>query len=90
MMVIGSCGDLSLAKAREGVNELSSRVSLGHDPAREKQEPKAETLAKIEAEKNAMRVSGLAAEYFTRKILPRWKCKHPGKPDHALLEIFRP
>ena len=32
-------------------------------------------LAKMEAEKNAMRVSELAAEYFERQILPRWK--HP-------------
>ena len=29
----------------------------------------------MEAEKNAMRVSELAAEYFERQILPRWK--HP-------------
>lgn len=75
MMVIGSYADLSLSKAREKVKELSARVALGYDPAAEKQERKAGALAKIEAEKNAIRVSDLAAEYFTRQILPRWK--HP-------------
>ncbi len=74
-MVIGSYAELSLSKARETAKELSARVALGYDVAGEKQERKAEALAKIEAEKNAMRVSELAAEYFERQILPRWK--HP-------------
>ena len=74
-MHIGSYRELSLSKARETAKELSARVALGNDVAGEKQERKAEALAKMEAEKNAMRVSELAAEYFERQILPRWK--HP-------------
>lgn len=74
-MHIGSYSELSLSKARETAKELSARVALGHDVAGEKQERKAEALAKMEAEKNAIRVSELAAEYFERQILPRWK--HP-------------
>ncbi|MDE9518751.1 tyrosine-type recombinase/integrase [Xenorhabdus bovienii] len=74
-MNLGTYADLSLAKARELTRELSARVSLGYDVAGEKQERKAEALAKIEAKKNAIKVSDLAAEYFERQILPRWK--HP-------------
>lgn len=74
-MLIGSYADLSLSKAREVAKELSARIALGYDVAAEKQIRKAEALAKIEAEKNALRVSDLAAEYFQRQILPRWK--HP-------------
>lgn len=68
-MVIGSYSELSLSKARETAKELSARVALGYDVAAEKQERKAEALAKMEAEKNAMRVSDLASEYFERQIL---------------------
>ncbi len=74
-MLIASYSELSLAKAREAAKELSARVALGYDVAAEKQGRKAEALAKIETEKSAMRVSELAAEYFERQILPRWK--HP-------------
>ncbi|STI93481.1 integrase [Escherichia coli] len=63
-MLIGSYSELSLSKARETAKELSARVALGYDVAAEKQERKAEALAKMEAEKNAMRVSDLASEYF--------------------------
>ncbi|MFJ1219470.1 tyrosine-type recombinase/integrase [Yersinia enterocolitica] len=75
VMLMGSYSELSLAKARYIAKELSARVALGYDVAAEKQERKAEALAKMEAEKNAMHVSELAAEYFERQILPRWK--HP-------------
>lgn len=75
VMMIGSYAELSLARARETAKELAARVALGYDVAGEKQERKAAALAKMEAEKNAMRVSALAAEYFERQILPRWK--HP-------------
>ncbi|HER1265287.1 TPA: tyrosine-type recombinase/integrase [Salmonella enterica subsp. enterica serovar 28:e,h:z6] len=74
-MMIGSYSDLSLASARATVKQLAARVALGHDVTREKQEQKAEALSKIEEEKNALRVSKLAAEYFERQILNRWK--HP-------------
>ncbi|HCB1414592.1 MULTISPECIES: tyrosine-type recombinase/integrase [Enterobacter cloacae complex] len=74
-MWIGSYGDLSLAKARERARELSARVALGYDVAGEKQERKASTLAKIEKEKNARRVSDLALEYYGKQIVGRWK--HP-------------
>lgn len=75
VMVLGSYIDLSLAKARELTKELSARVSLGYDVAMEKKERKAEALAKIESEKNAIKLSDLASEYYQRQILPRWK--HP-------------
>ncbi|MEH5788056.1 tyrosine-type recombinase/integrase [Citrobacter braakii] len=74
-MLIGSYSDLSLSKARATVKELAAHVALGHDVAGEKQTRKAEALARMEEEKNALRVSDLAAEYFQRQILPRWK--HP-------------
>lgn len=74
-MQIGSYGELSLAKARETAKELSARVALGFDVAGEKQERKADALEKMEQEKNALRVAELAAEYFERQIMGRWK--HP-------------
>lgn len=75
VMLIGYYSSISLAKAREITKELSARVALGHDVAGEKQERKAEALKKMEEEKHALRVSELAAEYFERQILNRWK--HP-------------
>jgi integrase len=75
VMVIGTYAELSLAKARETARELSARVSLGYDVAGEKQERKAEALAKIEDEKNSVTVLALANEYYERMILGRWK--HP-------------
>lgn len=74
-MWIGSYAELSLAKARETAKLLSARVSLGYDVAGEKKERKADALAKMESDKNALRVSHLAKEYFERQILGRWK--HP-------------
>ena len=78
-MMIGSYSDFSLAKARDIAKELSARVALGYDVAAEKQERKAEAIAKIEAEKNAIHVSELAAEYYARQIETTYK--HP--------ELFR-
>ncbi|EAZ3492736.1 DUF4102 domain-containing protein [Salmonella enterica] len=75
VMLIGSYGEMSLSRARETVRELSARVALGFDVAGEKQERKAAAIEKMEQEKNALRVSELAAEYFERQILGRWK--HP-------------
>ncbi|GKQ07495.1 MULTISPECIES: tyrosine-type recombinase/integrase [Enterobacteriaceae] len=75
VMLIGSYADLSLSKARATTKELAARVALGYDVAGEKQARKAEALERIEEEKNALRVSDLAAEYFERQILDRWK--HP-------------
>ena len=74
-MVIGTYAELSLAKARETAKSLSAQVALGHDVAGEKQERKAQAIKKIEEEKNALKVSDLAQEYFERQILGRWK--HP-------------
>ncbi|MGW02397.1 site-specific integrase [Salmonella enterica] len=74
-MVIGTYAELSLAKARETAKSLSAQVALGHDVAGEKQERKAQAIKKIEEEKNALKVSELAQEYFERQILGRWK--HP-------------
>lgn len=75
VMNIGSYGALSLAHAREEARRLFAQVALGHDVAGEKQTRKAEALALMEQEKNALRVSKLADEYFTRQIMGRWK--HP-------------
>ncbi|EKR1395794.1 TPA_asm: tyrosine-type recombinase/integrase [Salmonella enterica subsp. enterica serovar Dublin] len=74
-LVIGTYSELSLAKARAKAKEQSARVTMGYDVAGEKQERKAEALRKMEEEKHALRVSELAAEYFERQILNRWK--HP-------------
>ncbi|MDG0798180.1 tyrosine-type recombinase/integrase [Pectobacterium punjabense] len=75
VMLIGYYSSISLAKAREITKELSAPVALGYDVAGEKQERKSEALEKMEQEKHALKVSALAAEYFERQILPRWK--HP-------------
>lgn len=75
VMNLGSYSDLSLADARKTAKELRARVALGHDVAAEKQERKAEAVAKIEAGKRAVTVAHLADEYFERMILGRWK--HP-------------
>ena len=72
-LMIGSYSVISLAKAREIAKELAARVALGHDVAAEKQQRKAEAIAKIEAEKNAIHVSELAAEYYSRQIEPTYK-----------------
>jgi len=74
-MQIGTYGTFSLAKAREIARELAARVELGYDVAGEKQERKATALAKMDEEKNAMRVLDLANQYYERMILGRWK--HP-------------
>lgn len=87
-MLIGSYAELSLAKARETVKELSARVSLGYDVAGEKQQRKYDALASSDAEKHAMRVSQLAAEYFERQILARWK--HPDILHGALIKTSIP
>lgn len=75
VMNLGSYGELSLANAREEARRQSAKVALGHDVAGEKQARKAAALAQMEQERNALRVSELAAEYFERQILGRWK--HP-------------
>ncbi|SMF94000.1 Integrase [Methylomagnum ishizawai] len=75
VMNLGGYGDLSLADARKTAKELRARVALGHDVAAEKQERKAEAVAKMEAGKNALTVAKLSDEYFERMILGRWK--HP-------------
>lgn len=75
-MVIGSYGDLTLAKAREVTKELSARVALGFDVAGEKQQRKADAVAKIEADKNAIRVQDLINDFYTRHILPTFKSPH--------------
>lgn len=75
VMNLGRYGTLSLADARKTTRELRAKVSLGYDVAAEKQERKAKTVAKFEADRNAVTVAQLAYEYFERMILGRWK--HP-------------
>ena len=76
VMNLGNYGTLSLADARKLTKELRARVALGHDVASEKQERKAENLAKLEAEKHTFTVAQLADDYFKRMILVRWKHPH--------------
>lgn len=75
-MVIGSYAELPLAKAREVAKELSARVALGFDVAGEKQQRKADVVAKIEADKNAVRVQDLIDDFYARHILPTFKNPH--------------
>lgn len=88
VMVIGSYPELSLAKARAKAKEQSARVALGYDVAGEKQERKAAALRKMEDEKHALCVSELAAEYFERQILNRWK--HPRYPTPRIDKDINP
>ena len=53
VMNIGTYGQLSLSDALKLAKELNARVALGHDVAAEKQERKADSVAKIEEKKTA-------------------------------------
>lgn len=75
VMSLGSYREKTLAEARKLAKELSAKVTLGYDVAGEKQDRKADALARIEAKKRAATVGQLADEYFERMILGRWK--HP-------------
>ncbi|HUL13827.1 MAG TPA: Arm DNA-binding domain-containing protein, partial [Methylococcaceae bacterium] len=76
VMSIGNYDALGLADARKTVKELRAQVALGRDPAGEKQERKAMSLAKIEEAKNARTVGQLADEYFQRMIEGKIKNHH--------------
>ncbi|END3475352.1 tyrosine-type recombinase/integrase [Salmonella enterica] len=84
VMQIGTYPVMSLTQARDTARKMAARVTLGFDVAGEKQERKAEVAEKLEQEKNAVLVSGLAMEFWERQILPRWK-----KPDFVLGIINR-
>lgn len=73
VMTLGKYGVLSLAEARKTAREMMARVALGFDVATEKKARKAEAVALVEREKNAVRVSELAAEYYERRIMTQWK-----------------
>jgi integrase len=75
VMVIGNYTNLSLADARKEAKRLSAQVALGNDVAGQKQERKAQAVAKIEAEGRKVTVADLADDYFERMIAGRWK--HP-------------
>ncbi|HHZ8503662.1 tyrosine-type recombinase/integrase [Morganella morganii] len=75
VMALGKYPDLSLAGARAITRELSARVALGHDVAAERKLARLEAAAQVDAERKALRVSGLFDEYFERQIVPNWK-KH--------------
>lgn len=72
---LGSYGTLSLADARKVAKAMRARVALGHDVAAEKRERKQEAAARIEAQRNAVKVATLADEYLKERIIGRWK--HP-------------
>ena len=57
---IGTYAELSLAKAREVAKAMAARVALGYDVAGEKQARKADAVAKMEAEQNAVTMLVLA------------------------------
>ena len=75
VMDLGSYAVLSLADARKKARELRAQVALGHDVAGEKQDRKKATLAKLNADQNAVMLAQVADDYFERMILGRWK--HP-------------
>ncbi|MDD5276020.1 MAG: Arm DNA-binding domain-containing protein [Methylovulum sp.] len=75
VMNIGTYGQVSLAEARRIAKELKARVALGHDVAAEKQDRKADAVAKIEAKNNAFTVGHKADDYFNSRVLGKWK--HP-------------
>ncbi len=75
VMNVGSYSTLSLADARKLIKALRAKVALGHDVAGEKQEQKAQAVARMEAGKLAVTVAQLADDYFERMIVGRWK--HP-------------
>ncbi len=83
-MFIGSYKQLSLADARRKIKELNARVSLGHDPAGEKQRRKFEAIAQIEAEKNRLTVADLVDRYYQERVYPKLE-----KPEQALGHINR-
>ncbi len=88
VMNLGGYEILPLSEARKTVRTLRAKVALGHDPAGEKQENKAEALAKIEAAKNIRNVGQLADEFFTRIIEGR--LKHPGIIRARIEKDIRP
>ncbi|HEI9844428.1 TPA: tyrosine-type recombinase/integrase [Morganella morganii] len=73
VMALGKYPDLSLAGARAITRELSARVALGYDVAADRKRSRLEAAAQDEADKKAVRVSGLIDEYFERQIVPNWK-----------------
>jgi integrase len=75
VMLIGNYTNLSLSDARKEAKRLSAQVALGNDVAGQKQERKAEAVAKIEEEKRKVTMADLADDYFERMIAGRWK--HP-------------
>ena len=75
VMLIGGYDVMSLSDARKEAKRLAAQVALGVDVAGDKQSRKAEAVAKIEADKQAVTVADLADEYFKRMIADRWK--HP-------------
>jgi len=88
IMNIGGFDVLPLAEARRKAKELRAQVALGRDPAGEKQERKAEALAKIEEAKNARTVGQLADEYYARMIKNR--LKHPNVVRCRIDKDIRP
>jgi len=75
VMQIGNYGNPTLKEARNLARELKARVSLGYDPAGEKQARKIDALAKIESDRNARTVNGLIDEFMARYI--EGKLKRP-------------
>ena len=72
-MHLGSYGALSLLEARKLSRELKARVSLGYDPAGEKQQRKIDALEKIEAKRNARTMGTLLDEYLVRYVVGKLK-----------------
>ena len=83
-MFIGSYGQLSLADARKKAKELSARVSLGYNPAQEKQTRKSEAVAQIEMVNNRITVAVLSDRYYQERIAPKLV-----KPEQVLGHINR-
>lgn len=69
-VMIGSYPAVSIADARKRAAELSARVALGYDVAREKQERKTEEKKKIDEARFISTVDSLCKVFFERRVKP--------------------
>lgn len=70
---LGQFGSVNLAEARKIARELRARIQLGFDPALEKRERRAETLAKEQALQLQRTVAELTEEFMVRHVDGRLK-----------------
>jgi len=88
VMLLGKYPSLTLSAARKRAETERAKVTLGHDPAGEKQEKIRKAQAQIERDKNAVTVGQLADEFFERMIVGRWK--HPSIVRSRIERYIKP